>query len=142
MPTDFETTVEWNGGYPAKLSCQNGLSTDYSYPVEFGGLKGYITPEDAFVSAANMCYQIIFSGIAKSLGIDLAGYRCRAVGKLDTIDGIRKFVSIDLHPEIRLRKPVEPERLQKALDATKRKCLVTNSMDLEIRVFPMTVEGA
>ncbi len=140
MSTDFETIVEWGGDYPAKLSCQNGLLTEYSYPVEFGGLKGHITPEDAFVASANMCYQIIFSGIARSLGIELAGYRCRAVGRLDTVDGVRKFVGIDLHPEINLREPVEQEKLNKAFDATKRKCLVTNSMDLAIRVFPVTVD--
>ena len=140
MRMDFETSVEWTGRYPARLSCQNGLETEYAFPVEFGGMKGHITPEDAFVSAANMCYQIIFSGIAKNLGIEVESYRCRAVGRLETVDGVRKFVAIDLHPEVRLRKPTDPERLRKAMEATKRKCLVTNSMDLEVRVHPEVIQ--
>lgn len=140
MPPDFETTVEWDGDYPARLSCQNGTTTDYTYPAEFGGMSGPLTPEDAFVGAANMCYQIIFNGIAENLGIDVAEYRCKAVGKLGTVEGVRKFVNIDLHPEIRLGKPADPEKIQKALDVTKRKCLVTNSMDVDIRVFPVALK--
>ena len=140
MTLDFETTVEWNGSYPASLSCQNGMSAEYNIPVEFGGARGFLTPEDAFVAAANTCFQIIFVGVAKSLGIGVAAFRCRAVGILDTVEGVRRFASIDLHPEIRFHRPVEPERLQKALETAKRKCLVTNSMNVEVRVFPVTVE--
>lgn len=136
---DFETMTEWRGAYPAELTCQNGMVLEYSAPEEFGGLRGPMTPEDAFVGSANMCFQIVFAGIAKSLRIDVTSMRCRAVGKLDTVGAVRKFVSIDLYPEVVLASDVDEDRISKALEASKRKCLVTSSMDLEVRIHPRIV---
>jgi organic hydroperoxide reductase OsmC/OhrA len=139
---DFETSVEWSGGYPAKLSCQNGKEIDYSSPIELGGMKGPLTPEDAFVGSANMCFQIVFRRISSDLGIEIRAYRCRAVGRLETVDGVRKFVSLTLHPEIVLAPGSDAGRVEKAVEATKRRCLVTNSMATEILVLPKVTEDA
>ena len=131
---DFQTVVEWNGKYPALMGCQNGVDVNYSQPLEFGGEKGTLSPEDAFVGSANMCFQIVFVNIARSLGIEVTEYRSKAVGRLEIVDGARKFVRIDIEPEIKLASPCDESRIQKAAEATKRKCLVTNSMDLEVAV--------
>jgi organic hydroperoxide reductase OsmC/OhrA len=131
---DFETSVEWKGGYPARLVSQNGSAVDYSAPVEFGGTKGTMTPEDAFVGAANMCFQIVFAGIAENLGIEVLGYSCRAVGKLETLDGVRSFSSVALFPEIHVAKGTDASKVNRALDATKSRCLITNSMNSTIAV--------
>jgi organic hydroperoxide reductase OsmC/OhrA len=131
---EFMTVSEWKGGYPAKLSCQNGAVVEYSPPIEFGGMKGPLSPEDAFVGAANMCYQIVFLGIARNLGTEILDYRCRAVGKLETVNGVRRFTGIELSPEIRVAPGTEIATVEKALDATKSRCLVTNSMDVTISI--------
>lgn len=135
---DFESVVEWNEGYPGRMSCQNGAELGYTPPSEFGGPKGYMSPEDAFVGSANMCFQIVFTGIARSLGIQVQRYKATAVGKLEVVDGVRKFVSISIESEIHLESPCDAERLQKAVDAAKRKCPVANSMDLEVTVSVST----
>ena len=131
---DFETVVEWNGKYPAMMNCQNGVDLHYSQPSEFGGAKGNLSPEDAFVGSANMCFQIVFVNIAKNLGIEVTEYRSRAVGKLEVVEGARRFVRIAIESSVRLASPCDDSRIQKVVDATKRKCLVTNSMDLEVDV--------
>lgn len=133
---DFETTVEWNDKYPGRMAGQNGLVVDYSPPVELQGMKGPLTPEDAFVGAANMCYQIVFLNISAALGLKLLYYRCRAIGDLQTVDGHKKFVKLVLYPEMRFAPGSKLENLEKALQTTKRKCLVTNSMALEVEVVP------
>jgi len=133
---DFETTVEWKGHFPGKLHCQNGQTIDYSVPIELEGLKGPLTPEDAFVGSANMCYQIFFEYVSKGLGLKLVEYRSRAVGDLEVVDGVKKFVKIVLYPEMRFADGSKMENLQKALDAAKRKCLVTNSMSLDVIIVP------
>ena len=138
---DFETQVEWNGGYPATMRCQNGTEHAYSAPVEFGGPQGTLSPEDAFIGSANMCLQIVFSGIAKSLRIGLRSYSCRAVGRLETVEGVRKFVGIDLYPKVELVQDGDEEKARKALETAKRKCLVTNSMDLDVRILPDIVRA-
>jgi organic hydroperoxide reductase OsmC/OhrA len=136
VPMNFETTVVWNEKFPGKLQCQNGPVIDYSYPVELGGMHGSLTPEDAFVGAANMCFQIIFEYVSRDLGMKLLEYRCKAVGDLEVVEGAKKFVKITLHPEMRFAAGSKLVNLEKAISVTKRKCLVTNSMDLELDVVP------
>ncbi len=133
---NFETTVVWTEKFPGKMQCQNGQVLDYSPPVEINGIFGPLTPEDAFVGSANMCFQIVFEYVAKDLGMKLVEYRCRAVGALEVVEGSKKFVKITLYPEIRFASGSKVSNLDKAISVTKRKCLVTNSMDLELEVLP------
>jgi hypothetical protein len=63
-------------------------------------------------------------------------YSCRAVGDLEVVEGIRKFVKITLYPEMKFAPGSKMSNLDKALSVTKRKCLVTNSMDLEVEIVP------
>lgn len=137
---DFETKVEWSGSYPAKMDGQNGMSIEYSPPAELGGIRGPMTPEDAFVGAANMCFQIVFAGVSRGLSMTLTHYRCTAVGDLQTVDGAKKFVKVTLRPEMRFAAGSNLANLEKAIEATKRRCLVTNSMALQVDVVPMVVE--
>ena len=133
---NFETTVVWNEKFPGRLHCQNGQVIDYSAPAELEGMRGPLTPEDAFVGAANMCFQIVFEYVSRDLGMRLVEYSCRAVGDLEVVEGRRKFVKIVLYPEIRFEPGSKVSNLDKAISVTKRKCLVTNSMDLEVEVVP------
>jgi organic hydroperoxide reductase OsmC/OhrA len=133
---NFETTVVWNKKFPGRLHCQNGQVIDYSAPAELEGTRGPLTPEDAFVGAANMCFQIVFEYVSRDLGMKLVEYRCRAVGDLEVVEGLKKFVKIVLYPEIRFEPGSKVSNLDKAISVTKRKCLVTNSMDLEVEVVP------
>lgn len=133
---NFETTVVWTEKFPGKIQCQNGQVIDYSPPVELQGMFGPMTPEDAFVGAANMCYQIVFEYVARDLGMKLLEYKCKAVGDLEVVEGVKKFVKITLYPEMRFASGSKMTNLEKALGVTKRKCLVTNSMDLEVEIVP------
>jgi len=133
---DFETTVVWKDKFPGKIHCQNGQVIDYSAPSELEGMRGPLTPEDAFVGAANMCYQIVFESISRDLGMKLLEYRCRAVGDLEVVEGLKRFVKITLYPEMKFAPGSKMSNLEKALSVTKRKCLVTNSMDLEVEIMP------
>ncbi|MDQ1371403.1 MAG: hypothetical protein QG582_317 [Candidatus Thermoplasmatota archaeon] len=137
---DFTTTVVYSGGYPARVECQNGMSLEYSAPIELGGMRGPMTPEDAFVGSANMCFQIVFRSVSEGLGMKLLELRSKAVGDLQTVDGFKKFVKISLYPEMRFAEGSKVENLQKAIDGTKKRCLVTNSMALQVDVIPKIIE--
>ncbi len=133
---NFESTVVWKEKFPGKLIAQNGQVIDYSAPEELEGTRGPLTPEDAFVGAANMCYMIIFEGVAADLGLKLAEYKCKAVGDLETVEGTRKFVKITIYPEFKFESGSKLSNLDRALSITRRKCIITNSMDLEFEVVP------
>ena len=133
---NFETTVVWKEKFPGKILCQNGQVIDYSAPAELEGMRGPLTPEDAFVGAANMCFQIVFEYVSRDLGMKLQEYSCKAVGDLEIVEGLKKFVKITLYPEMKFTQSSKMANLDKAISVTKRKCLVTNSMDLEVEIVP------
>jgi organic hydroperoxide reductase OsmC/OhrA len=133
---NFENTVVWTEKFPGRIQCQNGQVIDYSPPVELNGMFGPLTPEDAFVGSANMCFQIVFEYVAKDLGMKVQEYRCKAVGDLEVVEGAKKFVKVTLYPEIKFAHGSKLSNLDKAISVTKRKCLVTNSMDLEVEIVP------
>lgn len=83
-----------------------------------------------------MCFQIVFEYVSRDLGMNLVEYRCKAVGDLEVVNGLKKFVKIVLYPEMRFEAGSKLSNLDKAISTTKRKCLVTNSMDLEVEVVP------
>lgn len=133
---NFETTVVWKEKFPGKILCQNGQVIDYSAPAELEGMRGPLTPEDAFVGAANMCFQIVFEYVSRDLGMKLIEYNCKAIGDLEVVEGFKKFVKITLYPEMRFAPGSKMTNLEKAISVTRRKCLVTNSMDLEVEIVP------
>ena len=133
---NFETTVVWREKFPGKIICQNGQVIDYSAPAELEGMRGPLTPEDAFVGAANMCFQIVFEYVSRDLGLKLLEYSCKAVGDLEIVEGFKKFVKITLYPEMKFAPGSKMTNLDKAISVTRRKCLVTNSMDLEVEIVP------
>lgn len=133
---DFVNVVRYQDEYPATIDCQNGASLHYSAPVEFKGMSGTVTPEDAFVGSANMCFQIVFRSVSEGLGMKVVSYSCKAVGDLQTLEGFRKFTRITLYPEVRFADGSNVENLQKAIEGTKKRCLVTNSMSCEVVVEP------
>jgi len=136
VPMNFETTVVWKEKFPGKIICQNGQIIDYSAPAELEGMRGPLTPEDAFVGAANMCFQIVFEYVSRDLGLKLLEYSCKAVGDLEIVEGFKKFVKITLYPEMKFAPGSKMTNLDKAISVTRRKCLVTNSMDLEVEIVP------
>lgn len=133
---NFETTVVWKEKFPGKILCQNGQVIDYSAPAELEGIRGPLTPEDAFVGSANMCFQIVFEYVSRDLGMKLIEYNCKAVGDLEVVEGFKKFVKITLYPEMRFAPGSKMTNFDKAISVTRRKCLVTNSMDLEVEIIP------
>lgn len=133
---NFETTVVWKEKFPGKILCQNGQVIDYSAPAELEGIRGPLTPEDAFVGSANMCFQIVFEYVSRDLGMKLIEYNCKAIGDLEVVEGFKKFVKITLYPEMRFAPGSKMTNFDKAISVTRRKCLVTNSMDLEVEIIP------
>jgi len=53
--TTYKNKVEWRGEHLGYTWFQNGLEMEFSAPPDLFGKAGVLTPEDAFVAAANTC---------------------------------------------------------------------------------------
>ena len=83
----YNTTVNWKGEHWGHIVLGNGPAMDFSAPPDAQGHPGVLTPEDAFVAAANTCVMMMFIWAAERFKLQLISYDCRVEGtKLIELD--------------------------------------------------------
>ena len=138
----YHTTVSWAGEHWGHIVMGNGPEMKFSAPPDAQGHPGVLTPEDAFVAAANTCIMMMFLWAAERFKLQLQSYECRAEGtKLIELDRTEIFISLLFRPVIRIAtggedKAVVEARARRALEAAQKYSLVANSVKSEIVMEP------
>jgi organic hydroperoxide reductase OsmC/OhrA len=141
----YHTTVRWTGEHWGHLVLGNGPEMDFSAPPDAQGHTGVLTPEDAFVAAANTCVMLMFIWASERFRLTLLSYECRAEGtKLIELDRTELFTRLHFQPQIKVAAGGEPAevvrtRAYRALEAAQKYSLVANSVKSEILVDPKIV---
>lgn len=139
----YTTDVSWKGGHLGHLSLGNGPEMDFSAPPDAQGRAGVLTPEDAFVAAANTCVMLMFIWAAERFKLKLLSYDCRVEGtKRVEIDRTEMFTHLRYWPLIRISAAGELHeivraRAERALNAAQKYSLVANSVKSEIIIEPV-----
>jgi organic hydroperoxide reductase OsmC/OhrA len=146
----YHTTVRWTGEHWGHLEMGNGPEMKFSAPPDAQGHPGVLTPEDAFVAAANTCIMMMFIWAAERFRLKLLSYECRTEGtKLIELDRTEIFTRLLFKPIIRIDagdedKEVIDARTRRALEAAQKYSLVANSVKSEIvmepQIFVVSVE--
>ncbi len=138
----YNTTVSWKGEHWGRIVMGNGPEMDFSAPPDAQGHPGVLTPEDAFVAAANSCIMMMFLWAAERFKLHLLSYECRAEGtKLIELDRTEIFTRLHLRPVIRIAAgdedaAVVEKRAQRALQSAQKYSLVANSVKSEVVIEP------
>ena len=138
----YNTTVCWKGEHWGHIALGNGPEMDFSAPPDAQGHPGVLTPEDAFVAAANTCIMMMFIWATERFKLNLISYDCRAEGtKLIELDRTEIFTHLRFLPLIRVAAGNEdPEvvrsRTKRALQSAQKYSLVANSIKSEIIIDP------
>jgi organic hydroperoxide reductase OsmC/OhrA len=123
----------------------NGPQYMFSAPPDAHGHAGVLTPEDAFVAAANTCVMMMFIWATERFKLDLESYECQADGtKLIELDQTEIFTDLVFRPKIVVKaNGQDPARIRKQIDraltAAQKYSLVANSVKSNITVEP-TIE--
>ena len=138
----YHATVRWTGEHWGHVEMGNGTEMKFSAPPDAQGHAGVLTPEDAFVAAANSCVMMMFLWATERFRLKLLSFECRAEGtKLIELDRKEIFTRLHFRPVIRIacgeesRETVEA-RTRKALEAAQKYSLVANSVKSEIVMDP------
>jgi organic hydroperoxide reductase OsmC/OhrA len=138
----YHTTVSWAGEHWGHIAMGNGPEMKFSAPPDAQGHAGVLTPEDAFVAAANTCVMMMFIWATERFKLQLQSYECRAEGtKLIELDRTEIFTRLLFRPVIRIAtagedKAVVEARARRALEAAQKYSLVANSVKSEIVMEP------
>ncbi len=136
----YHTSVAWKGEHWGHLVMGNGPQMMFSAPPDAHGHAGVLTPEDAFVAAANTCVMMMFIWATERFKLDLQSYECPAEGtKLIELDRTEIFTDLVLRPRIVVRADGEdPDRVRKrverALESAQKYSLVANSVKSKITI--------
>jgi organic hydroperoxide reductase OsmC/OhrA len=146
LEATYTTEVTWQGEHLGHVAMGNGPAMAFSAPPDVHGHAGVLTPEDAFVAAANACIMLMFLWACERFKLDLVSYHCRADGtKRVELDRTEIFTHLRFWPEIMVRPapgedPARTEaRVRKALAAAQKYSLVANSVKSEIIVEPAII---
>jgi organic hydroperoxide reductase OsmC/OhrA len=138
----YHTTVTWKGEHRGHIVMGNGPEMDFSAPPDAQGQAGVLTPEDAFVAAANTCIMMMFLWATERYRLNLLSYECHAQGtKLIELDRTEIFTHLRFQPHIRVSAGAEEKeavlkRIQRALQSSRKYSLVANSVKSEIIIEP------
>ena len=141
----YHTTVTWKGDHWGHLVMGNGPQYMFSAPPDAQGHAGVLTPEDAFVAAANTCVMMMFIWATERFKLDLESYECRTEGvKLIELDRTEIFTDLVFRPKIVVKANGQDtarvdKQVRRALDAAQKYSLVANSVKSKITIEP-TVE--
>jgi len=129
----FTSRVYSSMTWPAKLETQNGLTLNFSKPPEYRGMKGTMTPEDAFVGAVITCLACTFDSYATKMRLKVSGYESEGTGIVDSKDGVQMFTDLAVHVKIKIQPETNRESVQKAIDLAKQNCLVAASLSTPVK---------
>lgn len=138
----YHTTVHWKGEHWGRVLMGNGPEYDFSAPPDAYGHAGVLTPEDAFVAAANTCVMMMFLWAAQRFKLSLISYECRTEGtKRIELDRTEGFTRLHFAPKVRVSaqgeaSAVVESRVRRALAAAQKYSLVANSVKSDIVVEP------
>jgi organic hydroperoxide reductase OsmC/OhrA len=138
----YTTNVAWKGEHWGHLVMGNGPEMDFSAPPDAQGHPGVLTPEDAFVAAANTCIMMMFIWATERYKLNLLSYDCRAEGtKLIELDRTELFTHLRFWPVIRVSAGGEEPgkvqaRIERALKSAQKYSLVANSVKSKIIIEP------
>jgi len=138
----YHTTVAWKNEHWGHIVMGNGPEMDFSAPPDAQGHPGVLTPEDAFVAAANTCIMMMFIWATERYKLKLVSYDCRTEGtKLIELDRTEIFTHLRLFPVIRIAAGDEDPKIveartRKALQSAQKYSLVANSVKSEVVVEP------
>ncbi len=131
----YHNTLTWKGEKKADLKfIESEQEVEVATPPEFGGHEGIISPEDLFVSSANVCFMTTLLGTIKNMGVEIVSYESEAEGILETVDKMKIFTKIIIKPKIKARDTEEKIRL--ILGHAEKRCLVANSMKTQVIIEP------
>ncbi|SPD76351.1 OsmC family protein [uncultured Desulfobacterium sp.] len=135
----YKNRVEWRGEHKGFTWCQNGTEMVFSAPPDLFGLADVLTPEDAFMAAANTCYHMMVIWAMERFKIDLVSFECEAAGEVEEhIDRTSWFKTVKLAPRLVVRdKPSEVVR--RALDMALKYSTICQSLKSKIVIQPTII---
>lgn len=129
---DFRAAIEWRGEKFGEVFVGDDKQSRglVNPPEVFGGIPGTYNPEEMLVASLALCQMSTFLHFVNANDIDLIAYENDVVGTLTKGKDGFKFTHFKISVDVHVASG-EKEKCEKALEMSKRFCLISNSMTAE-----------
>ncbi len=135
----FGNDLAWTGDARGEIVFASRQKIEVALPAEFGGVEGFLSPEDLFVAAANGCVLTTTLAVAKKHKVALRSYRSEAVGVLERLGDGREVTRIDIN--VKIAADADPEALAEIFAEVARRAPVIRSMTSSVSIDFEVVDG-
>jgi organic hydroperoxide reductase OsmC/OhrA len=112
-----------------------GLDTMHSAPpVEFDGPGDRWSPETLLVAAIADCFILTFRAIARATRMEWQGLECQVTGTLTREQGKARFTEFHIGAKLSIPLGTDVEQARAALEKAEHGCLISNSLNGEIKL--------
>jgi organic hydroperoxide reductase OsmC/OhrA len=134
----YEVNVKWIEQRKGTLSAPTLETISVATPPEFPkGHPGIWSPEHYFVSAVNGCLMTTFLAVAENSKLSYKGFECKAIGKLEKVEGKYMISEIELAPRIVIENEADKDKALKVIEKSEAACLISNSIKSKIILKPL-----
>jgi len=110
-------------------------------PVEYDGPGDAWSPEHLLLAAVSSCFLFTFRAVAKGSHVDFVDIDAHAFGTVDRSAGTTRFTDIVIRAAVTAAAVVDVVAVQRAIDKTAARCLVSSSLSTPVRV-EATIRGS
>jgi len=138
---EYEIETEWKEAKEGVLQSDKKPDVRIGCPPEFGGEPVYWSPEHLLVASVDVCIMTTFLDLVKKETISLLSYSSKATGKAQLVDGIFKFKTIEITPDITISRKEDVLMIRKLINQSAEKCMVSNTLNIKVMMKPKIKGG-
>lgn len=130
----YRTNVKWTELRIGILSSEGKPDIKVACPPEFGGHPNIWSPEDLFLASIEVCTMTSFLYLAGRSKIIINSYESKAKCLAKLVGGVFKLTDINIFIKIHAPSDYKKERIEKLLEKLPKICLVSNSIDGNLKL--------
>jgi peroxiredoxin-like protein len=133
----FVSSARWTGGRNGVVTGREvEPSINFSAPPQFQGRAGVWSPEHFFTSALATCFVTTFQAIAEFSKFNAPALEVSVEGHVEKAEGGLRFTRVTVRPVLTINGEADRERGMRLLEKAGKGCLVSRSLQSEIRLEP------
>ena len=130
----YRNRVEWKEGKLGKLVSEGKPEITFTIPKEFGGVEGFLSPEDLFLASINACVLTSFLYFSETFKLKILGYTSTAEGTIRKVGEPFVFTEVKIKPVIKVESEKDREKAVKVMETAKKHCIVSRSVEEKVHV--------
>jgi len=139
----YRTKARWTEARRG-LAVAEGVAgnIEFASPPEFQGEPGFWTPEHFVCAAVASCFVTTFRAIADYSKFEYQALEVDVEGVLAKEEGGYRFMEVRVRPALTIAREEDRARGLRLLEKSERACLVSRSLNSEIKLEPQVFVAA